>query len=70
MIVEGMVLLEIKSIDTILQVHENQLLTYLYLSGCHVGLLLNFNTKLLKNGLRRFVHTPSPRPPPTPCPQG
>jgi GxxExxY protein len=63
LIVEETVLIEIKSIDNILSIHENQLLTYLYLSGCRVGLLLNFNTTLLKNGLRRFVHTPSPRPP-------
>jgi GxxExxY protein len=68
LIVEGTVLIEIKSVDNILQVHENQLLTYLYLSECRVGLLLNFNTVLLKNGLRRFVHNPSPRPPETPCP--
>ena len=68
LIVEETVLIEIKSIDNILPVHENQLLTYLYLSNCRVGLLLNFNTVLLKNGLRRFVHDPSPRPSETPCP--
>jgi GxxExxY protein len=55
LIVEESVLLEIKSIESILPVHESQILTYLRLSGCHIGLLLNFNTKLLKNGLRRFV---------------
>jgi GxxExxY protein len=68
LIVEGTVLIEIKSIDAILPVHENQLLTYLHLSDCRVGLLLNFKTALLKNGLRRFVHIPSPRPPETPRP--
>jgi GxxExxY protein len=61
-IVEESIVLEIKSIEQILPVHESQLLTYLYLSGCRVGLLLNFNTTLLKNGLRRFVQTSSPRP--------
>jgi len=55
LIVEKVVILEIKSIETILPVHEAQILTYLRLSGCHIGLLLNFNTKLLKNGLRRFI---------------
>jgi GxxExxY protein len=55
LIVEESVLLEIKSIEGILSVHESQMLTYLRLSGCHIGLLLNFNTKLLKNGLRRFI---------------
>src|ERR1700679_3076029 len=54
-IVEAAVILEIKSIENILPVHEAQILTYLRLSHCHIGLLLNFNTKLLKNGLRRFI---------------
>jgi len=66
LIVEETVLIEIKSIDNILRVHDNQLLTYLYLSGCRVGLLFNFNTVLLKNGLRRFVRDSSPRSPGTP----
>jgi GxxExxY protein len=67
-VVEGSIILEIKSIEQILPVHESQLLTYLHLSGCRVGLLLNFNTTLLKNGLRRFVQNASPRPPSTPRP--
>jgi GxxExxY protein len=54
-IVEASVILEIKSIENILPVHEAQILTYLRLSRCHIGLVLNFNTKLLKNGLRRFI---------------
>ena len=54
-IVEESVILEIKSIERILRVHEAQLLTYLRLSGCRVGLLLNFNTAMLKDGLRRFI---------------
>jgi GxxExxY protein len=54
-IVEDAVILEIKTIDKILPIHESQILTYLRLSGCHIGLLLNFNSKLLKDGLRRFV---------------
>jgi GxxExxY protein len=57
------VILEIKSIEHILPVHEAQLLTYLRLSRCAVGLLLNFNTNLLKDGLRRFVNTAPPRAP-------
>jgi PD-(D/E)XK nuclease superfamily len=52
--------LEIKSIEHILPVHEVQLLTCLRLSSCAVGLLLNFNTNLLKDGLRRFVNTAAP----------
>jgi GxxExxY protein len=54
-IVEEAVVLEIKSIENILPIHASQILTYLRLSGCHIGLLLNFNTVLMKNGLRRFV---------------
>jgi GxxExxY protein len=47
--------IEIKSIDRVVPVHEAQLLTYLRLSGLKIGLLLNFNSVLLKDGLRRFV---------------
>jgi GxxExxY protein len=54
-IVENAVVLEVKSVDAILPIHQTQILTYLRLSGCHIGLLLNFNTVLLKHGLRRFV---------------
>jgi len=66
-IIEKSIILEIKSIENILPIHKSQLLTYLRLSGCRVGLLLNFNTVLLKNGLRRFIQT-APRPPGTPSP--
>jgi GxxExxY protein len=52
-IVRNEVLLELKSIEHILPLHEAQLLTYLRLSRCHVGLLLNFNTVSLKDGIRR-----------------
>ncbi len=48
-------ILEIKSIEAISPVHEAQLLTYLRMSGCEFGLLLNFNTRRLKDGLRRYV---------------
>jgi GxxExxY protein len=54
-VIDRSIILEIKSIEAILPVHESQLLTYLRLSGCHIGFLMNFNTKLLKNGLRRFI---------------
>ena len=48
-------ILEIKSVEAITRVHEAQLLTYLRMSGCEVGLLLNFNVLRLKDGLRRYV---------------
>ena len=54
-IVEESVLLELKSVDIILPVHEAQTLTYFRLSGCDVALLMNFNNNLLKDGLRRFI---------------
>jgi len=53
--VEGQVLVELKVADKFNPVHEAQVLSYLKLSGCKVGLLLNFNVKLLKDGIRRFI---------------
>ena len=55
LIVEDRVIVELKSVDRILPVHQAQLLTYLRLSGLRLGLLINFNTKVLKSGIRRFV---------------
>ena len=54
-IVNSEVILELKSVEHILPLHEAQLLTYLRLSQCHVGLLLNFNTLSLKDGIRRRI---------------
>jgi len=54
-IVDRRVVLELKSVERLLPLHEAQLLTYLRLSSCRVGLLFNFNTLLLKDGLRRRV---------------
>lgn len=53
--VEGLVIVEIKAVERLLPIHEAQMLTYLRLSGVHPGLLMNFNTVRLKDGLRRFV---------------
>lgn len=54
-IVEQQVVLEIKAIERILPLHEAQILTYVRLSACQVGLLMNFNSVMLKDGLRRVV---------------
>jgi GxxExxY protein len=54
-VVEEKVILEIKSVDQLLPIHEAQLLTYLKLSGIRTGLLINFNVRLLKHGLKRLV---------------
>ena len=54
-VVEGTVILELKSVETLSRLHEAQLLTYLKLSGIKIGLLLNFNVQVLGNGIRRIV---------------
>ena len=54
-VVQGELLIEIKSVEKLSPLHEAQLLTYLRLGGFPNGLLMNFNTKLLKDALRRFV---------------
>ncbi len=54
-IVSDEVILELKSVEQLLPLHEAQLLTYLRLSGCKVGLLINFNTVSLTDGIRRRV---------------
>ena len=54
-IVCSAVLLELKSVERILPLHEAQLLTYLRLTDCRVGLLINFNTVSLTDGIKRRV---------------
>ncbi len=55
-IVENKVIIELKSIDTIAPVHTKQLLTYLKLTGIKLGLLINFNEALIKDGIKRIVN--------------
>lgn len=55
LLVERKLVLEIKSVETLTDIHAAQVLTYLKLSGCRLGLLINFNVSLLKNGLKRLV---------------
>jgi GxxExxY protein len=55
LVVEDAVAVELKAVDQILPIHEAQVLTYLKLTGLQVALLLNFNVKLLPNGIRRLV---------------
>ena len=54
-VIDGTILLEIKAIGSLLPIHDAQLLSYLKLGGWKIGLLINFNVELLKNGLRRRV---------------
>lgn len=56
LMVNNKVIIEIKSIDALNDVHMAQILTYLKLSGCRLGLLINFNIALIKNGIRRVVN--------------
>ncbi len=53
--VENKVIVEIKSVDALAEIHLAQILTYLKLSGCKLGLLVNFNVKHLKDGIKRVI---------------
>lgn len=55
-LVEDQVIVELKAVERLEPIHEAQLLSYLKLSGCKVGLLINFNVRMLKRGIRRIVH--------------
>jgi GxxExxY protein len=55
-LVENKLIIEIKSVETLAPVHFSQVLTYLKLSELKLGLLINFNTKLLKEGIHRVVN--------------
>ena len=54
-VVESQVVLELKSVEALLPIHEAQLLTYLKLTGCKIGLLINFNVPVLIKGVKRFA---------------
>ncbi|HSP97134.1 MAG TPA: GxxExxY protein [Candidatus Dormibacteraeota bacterium] len=61
LVVEDRVVVELKAVEKLLPVHEAQILTYLRLTGKQVGLLINFNVPLLKEGIRRFLNHPTLR---------
>jgi GxxExxY protein len=56
LLVNKKVVIELKSVDSIAQVHIAQVITYLKLSGCKLGLLINFNVALLKDGIKRIAN--------------
>ncbi|HMU34010.1 MAG TPA: GxxExxY protein [Pyrinomonadaceae bacterium] len=56
MLVEDAVIVELKSIESLHPIHEAQVISYLKLSGKKIGLLINFNVKLLKGGIKRLVN--------------
>ena len=55
LLVNNQLILELKSVNKILPIHEAQILTYMKLSKIQIGLLINFNEKLLRTGIKRFV---------------
>ncbi|HOI82443.1 MAG TPA: GxxExxY protein [Synergistales bacterium] len=57
LLVEGIVVVELKSVERLLPIHSAQILTYLKLSDLKVGLLINFNAQKIKDGIRRFINT-------------
>lgn len=56
LLVENKLIIEVKSVESLNDIHLAQVLTYLKLSGCKLGLLINFNTNLFKNGVRRVIN--------------
>lgn len=65
-LINKIVIVENKVVEAFLPVHEAQLLTYMKLSGCKIGFLLNWNVTLMKHGIKRFVlnlpgETPYPK---------
>lgn len=56
LVIEGKIILELKTVENLLPIHEAQLLTYLKLSGLTLGLLINFNVPVLKNGIKRIAN--------------
>jgi GxxExxY protein len=56
LLIEDSVIVELKSVDALLPIHQAQLLSYLKFSDCRVGLLVNFNVQILKTGIRRIVN--------------
>jgi GxxExxY protein len=60
LLVEGTVIVEIKAVEALAPIHRAQLLSYLRLSGCKVGLLMNFNVRnLMEEGFERLIREPS-----------
>jgi GxxExxY protein len=55
LLVDGRLLIELKAVEKLLPIHEAQVLTYLRLGGWQIGLLINFNVQLLKDGIKRLV---------------
>ena len=57
LLVENKVVIELKTVECLTDVHQAQILTYMKLGNYPLGLLINFHTKLLKNGIKRFINS-------------
>ena len=55
LLVDDRIIIELKSVDRVLPIHQAQLFTYMKLSAVPIGLLLNFNVKYMKSGIKRMV---------------
>jgi GxxExxY protein len=55
LLVDNKIIIELKSVDKVLPIHQAQLLTYMKLAGIKIGLLMNFNVRFMKNGIKRMV---------------
>ena len=60
-LVDGALVLELKAVEKLLPIHHAQVLSYLKSTGCQLALLINFNERLLRDGIRRVVRTPVDR---------
>jgi GxxExxY protein len=56
LIVENQIVVELKTVDLLTDLHRSQLRTYLDISGCHLGFLINFNCIIIKDNIRRVIH--------------
>jgi GxxExxY protein len=56
LMIENKVIIEVKSVDSLNDIHTAQVITYLKLSECKLGMLINFNVPLIKNGIKRIVN--------------
>ena len=55
-LVEDRIIVELKAVDRLIPIHEAQVISYLKLSGMRIGLLINFNVKMLKDGIKRLAN--------------
>ena len=57
LLVDGALVVELKTVEALLPIHQAQVISYLKATGFHLGLLINFNVEVLKNGVKRIVHS-------------